>query len=110
MAQQLVNGLFVGSVYALFALGYTLVFGVLDILNLAHQAVFTAAAFFCLTLVLRLQLPLLPALAVTGVSLVLMAALTLLLNRTRLGMAIRAVAQDVRAAGLRGVDVDRVFA
>ncbi|HEX3246777.1 MAG TPA: branched-chain amino acid ABC transporter permease, partial [Chloroflexota bacterium] len=38
--QQLINGLFLGSVYALFALGYTLVFGILDILNLAHAAVF----------------------------------------------------------------------
>ena len=41
LAQQLVNGLFIGSVYGLFAVGYTLVFGVLDILNLAHAAVFT---------------------------------------------------------------------
>ena len=41
LGQQLVNGLFIGSVYGLFAVGYTLVFGVLDILNLAHAAVFT---------------------------------------------------------------------
>jgi branched-chain amino acid transport system permease protein len=45
IAQQLVNGLFLGAVYALFAVGYTLIFGVLDILNLAHAAVFMAAAF-----------------------------------------------------------------
>jgi branched-chain amino acid transport system permease protein len=44
-AQQLVNGLFLGAVYALFALGYTLVFGVLDILNLAHAAIYMLAAF-----------------------------------------------------------------
>jgi branched-chain amino acid transport system permease protein len=62
LAQQLVNGLFVGSVYALFAVGYTLIFGVLDILNLAHQAVFTAGAFLCLTLVVRFHLPVLVAL------------------------------------------------
>ena len=54
MAQQLVNGVFLGSVYALFALGYTLIFGVLDILNLAHQAVFMLGAFVALTLVLAL--------------------------------------------------------
>ncbi|HKK00638.1 MAG TPA: branched-chain amino acid ABC transporter permease [Desulfuromonadales bacterium] len=41
LAQQLVNGLFIGCVYGLFAVGYTLVFGVLDLLNLAHAAVFT---------------------------------------------------------------------
>jgi len=46
--QQIVNGLFLGSIYALFALGYTLVFGVLDILNLAHAAVFMLASFAAL--------------------------------------------------------------
>src|ERR1700759_2808166 len=51
LAQQLLNGIFLGAIYALFAVGYTLVFGVLDILNLAHAAIFTAAAFVCLTLV-----------------------------------------------------------
>ena len=49
-AQQLLNGLFLGAVYALFAVGYTLVFGVLDILNLAHAAIFTAAAFVAFSL------------------------------------------------------------
>jgi branched-chain amino acid transport system permease protein len=49
--QQIINGLFLGSIYALFALGYTLVFGVLDILNLAHAAVFMLASFGALALV-----------------------------------------------------------
>jgi branched-chain amino acid transport system permease protein len=51
LAQQLVNGLFIGSVYGLFAVGYTLVFGVLDILNLAHAAVFTLGGLVALWLV-----------------------------------------------------------
>ena len=51
LLQQLVNGLVVGSVYALFAVGYTLVFGVLDILNLAHAAIFMIAAFATYALV-----------------------------------------------------------
>jgi len=51
LAQQLVNGLFIGSVYGLFAIGYTLVFGVLDILNLAHAAVFTLGGLIALWLV-----------------------------------------------------------
>jgi len=42
MLQQLVNTLINASIYALFALGYALVFGVLDILNLAHGAIFMA--------------------------------------------------------------------
>jgi len=51
VGQQIVNGLFLGSIYALFALGYTLVFGVLDILNLAHAAVFMLATFVAVALV-----------------------------------------------------------
>src|SRR5256885_17173300 len=42
--QQIVNAIFIGSIYALFAVGYTLVFGILDILNLAHSAVFMFGA------------------------------------------------------------------
>lgn len=60
--QQIVNGLFLGSIYALFALGYTLVFGVLDILNLAHAAVFMLASFVALALVGRFGLHILVAL------------------------------------------------
>jgi branched-chain amino acid transport system permease protein len=51
LLQQLINGLFIGSVYGLFAVGYTLVFGVLDILNLAHPAVFTLGGLSALWLV-----------------------------------------------------------
>ena len=62
MGQQLVNGIFAGSIYALFAVGYTLVFGVLDILNLAHSAIFMIGAFIALELVVGWQLPLWAAL------------------------------------------------
>lgn len=51
LVQQLINGLFIGSVYGLFALGYTLVFGVLDILNMAHAAVFALGGLVALWLV-----------------------------------------------------------
>ena len=198
MGQQVLNGVFVGSIYALFAVGYTLVFGVLDILNLAHAAVFTLAAFIALALVdarlpLWLALPLAVAaagligivlerlafrplrgradsnisglisslamatvfeaialqifgpdisrfpqdtfpdrmirigdasasllqvlivgvavtLCIVATSVVLMAVLTLLLARTRLGRQIRAVAESPRAARILGVDVDRAIA
>jgi branched-chain amino acid transport system permease protein len=62
VGQQIINGLFLGSIYALFALGYTLVFGVLDILNLAHAAIFMLASFVALTLVGTLHLNILLAL------------------------------------------------
>lgn len=49
--QQILNGVFLGSIYALFAIGFTLVFGILDRLNLAHPAVFAVAAFVGIELV-----------------------------------------------------------
>src|SRR5258708_9502564 len=53
MDQQILNAIFIGSIYALFAIGYTLVFGVLDILNLPHSAVFIIAAAVTYTLVVN---------------------------------------------------------
>lgn len=190
MLQQLANGVFQGSVYALFAVGYALIFGVLDILNLAHQAVFMIgafAAFWILThlganmvvaflgsmvvcgllgilldrvafaplrrrrdthfaglitsiaaatmlealaqgyfgaqdnrfpldavpsriytihgvVILQLQL------IILAVSLLLTIGLTVMLRATRLGKAIRAVAENPRAARLLGINVEWVIA
>jgi branched-chain amino acid transport system permease protein len=189
LPQQLLNGIFSGSIYALFALGYTLIFGVLDILNLAHAAIFMLGATFAWWLVvdqgwplwlafvvavlvsgllgvlldrvafLRLRLrgaPQLSALIssigmalifvgmarllfkaerkqfpytsfpavffdigplrirlldviILAVSLALMFGLTYLVRRTSLGRAMRAVAENPRAAALLGVNIDRVI-
>jgi branched-chain amino acid transport system permease protein len=43
--QQLVNGLTLGSVYALIALGYSMVYGVLKLLNFAHGELYMIGAF-----------------------------------------------------------------
>lgn len=48
LAQQLVNGLALGSVYALIGIGYTLIFGVLRVLNLAHPSFFMLTPFIVL--------------------------------------------------------------
>ncbi|CAN1210499.1 branched-chain amino acid ABC transporter permease [Tumidithrix helvetica PCC 7403] len=48
--QQFANGLSIGSVYAIFALGYTLVFSILGIINFAHGAIFTLGAYFTYSL------------------------------------------------------------
>jgi branched-chain amino acid transport system permease protein len=51
LAQQLLNALGLGSVYALFALGFTLIFGILGVINLAHGAVFMLGSYAALMLV-----------------------------------------------------------
>ena len=43
--QQLINGITLGSIYALIALGYTLVYGVLLMINFAHSEIFMGGAF-----------------------------------------------------------------
>ena len=45
LLQQVLNGLAIGSVYAIFALGYTLIFSVLRIINFTHGAIFTIGAY-----------------------------------------------------------------
>jgi branched-chain amino acid transport system permease protein len=63
LEQQLVNALSLGCVYALFALGFTLVFGVLGVINLSHGAIFMIGAYAALQVVTRLAFPLWASLA-----------------------------------------------
>lgn len=59
--QQTINGLVMGSSYVLTALGLTLIFGMLDMLNFAHGELLMAGAFVALALVTSLGLPYLVA-------------------------------------------------
>lgn len=54
--QQLTNGLAVGGIYALIALGYTMVYGVLKLINFSHGDLFTYGAYLGLTLLTSLAL------------------------------------------------------
>jgi len=58
LEQQLLNALTLGSVYALFALGFTLVFGVLAVINLSHGALFMVGSYAALAMVTRFNAPL----------------------------------------------------
>ena len=191
--QQLINGLVQGSVYALVALGYTMVYGILGLINFAHGEVVMIGAMLALsslTALLGLGVPpalallfsilvamagcmalgysieriayrplrhaprLAPLITAIGVSIVLqnlammiwgreyhsfpqlitntphifggaiindiqiiifilalaiMAGLMVVVHRTRLGRAMRAVAENQHAAQLMGVDIDRVI-
>lgn len=57
LPQQIVNGLWQGGALALFAMGYTLVFGSLDVVNLAHGATYMWGAYIGLMMVTKLGLP-----------------------------------------------------
>ena len=185
--QQLVNGLTLGSVYAVIAIGYTLVFGVLNIVNMAHGGIIMMGAYIGLLLVTVADWGLFPALIgamvggailgyllevlalrplrgkkVThlaplistigvsiflesvallvfgqqtrafptdynqlmdfglfkiseiqiismGTAIVLMVLLTLLLNKTRIGKAVRATAENIETASLLGIHTRRII-
>jgi len=193
LLQQIINGLVQGSVYALVALGYTMVYGILGLINFAHGEVVMVGAMVALTAlqillataltpVLAIALSLLiaiaacmalgysieriayrplrnaprlaPLITAIGVSIVLqnlammiwgreyhafplpinnqlhaiggaiisdvqlaiiviallmMAALMVIVHRTRMGRAMRAVAENPNAATLMGVDINRVI-
>ena len=180
--QQLVNGLTLGSAYAVIAIGYTLVFGVLTIINMAHGEIFMFGAFIGLMLVTqagcnlfvaligamvggavlgflleffalrplrrRKVTHLAPLISTIGVSIflesvalevwgpqtqsfptqfegslmdlglfkiglgtavVLMILLTLLLDTTKIGAAIRATAENTETAGLLGINTNQII-
>lgn len=185
--QQLVNGLTLGSVYAVIAIGYTLVFGVFNIVNMAHGGIIMMGAYIGLLLVTVAGWGLFPALIgamvggailgyllevlalrplrgkkVThlaplistigvsiflesvallvfgpqtrafptdynqlmdfglfkiseiqiismGTAIVLMVLLTLLLNKTRIGKAVRATAENIETASLLGIHTRRII-
>jgi branched-chain amino acid transport system permease protein len=46
--QQVINGLSLGGIYALIALGYTMVYGIIELINFAHGDVYTLGTFFSL--------------------------------------------------------------
>ncbi len=73
--QQLINGLTLGSVYALIALGYTMVYGILELINFAHGEVYMLGAYFGIIL-----LGFFTAVGLTSFSLPLSVGLTLLLT------------------------------
>lgn len=68
LEQQLVNALSLGSVYALFALGFTLVFGVLGVINLSHGAVFMLGSYVALHAITIANMPLWAAVLVASLA------------------------------------------
>ncbi len=63
--QQLVNGITLGGVYALIAVGYTMVYGVIQLINFAHGEIYMLGAFLAYTLVAVVGMPFFPAFILT---------------------------------------------
>ncbi len=79
--EQLINGITLGSIYAIVALGYTLVFGVLDIINMAHGEIFMFGAFIGMVIITQFGAPI--GLALAG-AIVITALMGYLLERSAL--------------------------
>src|SRR5215510_14119099 len=90
LPQQLVNGLTIGAVYALIALGYTMVYGVLQLINFAHGDLFMLGAMVAVFLLaataftapLPIGLTLLVLLGTFIASMALIAGLGVVIERT----------------------------
>ena len=76
-AQQLINGLALGAVYALIALGYTMVYGILQLINFAHGEVYMLGAYLGI-----IVLGVLTYLGLTAYSLMLSLLITVLVSMT----------------------------
>lgn len=63
--QQIINGLALGSVYALIAIGYTMVYGIIGLINFAHGDIYMVAFFLGFYVINTFHLPLVPALLIT---------------------------------------------
>ncbi|MBN1317062.1 MAG: branched-chain amino acid ABC transporter permease [Anaerolineales bacterium] len=60
IVKQLLNGLAAGSIYALIAVGYNMVYGVLELINFAHGDIYMVGTFICLSLLIG-KIPVIPA-------------------------------------------------
>lgn len=72
LCQQLINGVSLGSIYALIALGYTMIYGIMKLINFAHGDIYMLGAYFGYWAITRLGVSFLPAiiLAMLGAAIV----------------------------------------
>ncbi|HEX4766462.1 MAG TPA: branched-chain amino acid ABC transporter permease [Lichenihabitans sp.] len=100
MTQIIVNGLYLGAQYALIALGLTLIFALMNVLNFAHGQMFVLGGFTTYTVYGRLHLPFAVALVASGLTLAVVGALfERLLFRTVIRRSFREESTMLLAAG-----------
>lgn len=66
-AQQIVNGVSLGSIYALIALGYTMIYGIIKLINFAHGDIYMLGAYMGFVCITRFGLPFFPSLVLAMV-------------------------------------------
>ncbi|MBI5925293.1 MAG: branched-chain amino acid ABC transporter permease [Aquabacterium sp.] len=98
--QQLINGLVLGSMYALVALGYTMVYGIINLINFAHGEVLMVGALVSWTVVTHLADSGLPGWAVLAISLVVAMLACMALNYLIEKLAYRPLRNAPRLAPL----------
>ena len=69
LPQQIINGLSLGSIYALIAIGYTMVYGIIGLINFAHGEIYMIGAYVGITTIVGL-----PMLGITAVPLIILIA------------------------------------
>ncbi|WP_417769003.1 ABC transporter permease subunit [Stappia sp.] len=102
--QQLINGVTLGSIYGLIAIGYTMVYGIIGMINFAHGDIFMVGAFIALIVVIALGItaatPLLLLILALGLVLVIAMALTAVWGWTVERIAYRPLRGSFRLAPL----------
>ena len=93
LVQQIINGVSLGSMYALIALGFTLVYGIMELINFSHFNVFMVGSFVAMYV--------LEAFGITGQS-------TLLSGWPLVGVLVTALAVTMVGCGLLGVGIERL--
>ena len=61
LIQQLINGISLGSIYALIALGYTMVYGIIKLINFAHGDIYMVGAYVGFYAVTMTKMSIIPA-------------------------------------------------
>jgi branched-chain amino acid transport system permease protein len=78
--QQLINGVTLGSIYGLIAIGYTMVYGIIGMINFAHGDIFMVGAFIALITIIALGLTASAGLPVLMLALLLVLAIAMIIT------------------------------
>jgi branched-chain amino acid transport system permease protein len=101
MEQVIANGLYLGAQYAVIALGLTLIFALMNVLNFAHGQMYVLGGFVTYTVYGQLGLPFVVALVASGVTLAIIGALVeKFLFRTVIKRSVREESTMLLAAGI----------